>query len=122
MPLMEPHTKAFRTGCIWKKNRNLNGHFIKNGTRGNIPAGKSHTIGKEGELTPDDKDSCLGTGSFSRPFPRLIKFYSWFLVPLLFFSGRLMRNLLEIRWSESFLNTKCISSHVVTLCHSQGNR
>lgn len=48
MPLMEPHTKAFRTGCIWKrKNRTLNGHFIKNGTKANISAYTLHDIGKE---------------------------------------------------------------------------
>lgn len=48
MPLMEPHTKAFRTGCIWKrKNRTLNGHLIKNGTRGNISADTSHAIGRK---------------------------------------------------------------------------
>lgn len=48
VPLMEPHTKAFRTGCIWKrKKRTSNCHLIKNGTRRNIAADMLLAIGKE---------------------------------------------------------------------------
>lgn len=46
VPLMEPHTKAFRTGCIWKRKKTtLKGHLIKNGTRRNTASDVSLVIG-----------------------------------------------------------------------------
>lgn len=73
-------------------------------------------------LTPDAKDSCLG---YKKPFQAFSEADQVLFVFFGFsvFSDRLFQNLPEIRWLvKSFLNIKCTRSHMVTLCHSKGNR